>query len=105
MGALSDVMSTGVAPSYSSWFSDPEVAATYTKAQHNGSTATAKSLVKRLSLSGAEQLLDVGGGSGAFSYVFCAKEPTLQSTILELPEVITFPQASKSQDLRLSQMS
>jgi len=74
MGALTDVMKTGEAPSYASWFSDPEVAATYTRAQHNGSVATAKALLKRMagsvSLDGASKMLDVGGGSGAFSYVF-----------------------------------
>jgi len=87
MGALPEVMSTGVAPSYASWFSDPEVAATYTKAQHNGSVATAKALIKRLELTKATSMLDVGGGSGAFSYVFCGKHPQLSSKVLELPEV------------------
>jgi len=91
MGALTDVMKTGEAPSYASWFSDPEVAATYTRAQHNGSVATAKALLKRMagsvSLDGASKMLDVGGGSGAFSYVFTGKHPQLSSQILELPEV------------------
>merc|ERR1711879_823658 len=52
---------TGQAPSYASWFSDPEVAKT--------------------------DMLDVGGGSGAFSYVFVGATPGLKSTVLELPEV------------------
>eukprot|EP00966_Prymnesium_polylepis_P125323 2898026-Prymnesium_polylepis.1 len=64
MGALPDVMSTGEAPSYASWFSDPETAATYTQAQHNGSVATAKYLIKKkLQLGDATTMLDVGGGS------------------------------------------
>ena len=88
MGALPDVMLTGEAPSYASWFSDPEVAATYTEAQHNGSVATAKYLVKKkLGIDGVSTMLDVGGGSGAFSYVFVGATPGLTSTILELPEV------------------
>jgi len=88
MGALPDVMSSGEAPSYASWFSDPETAATYTQAQHNGSMATAKYLVKKkLSLEGVQDMLDVGGGSGAFSYVFTDATPGLKSTVLELPEV------------------
>merc|ERR1719329_1016496 len=71
MGALPDVMLTGEAPSYASWFSNPETAATYTQAQHNGSVATAKYLVKKkLELGNVSTMLDVGGGSGAFSYVF-----------------------------------
>lgn len=88
MGALPDVMLTGEAPSYASWFSDPETANTYTQAQHNGSMATAKYLVKKkLSLEGVTSMLDVGGGSGAFSYVFTDATPGLVSTVLELPEV------------------
>jgi len=91
MGALPDVMRTGEAPSYASWFSDPEVANTYTRAQHNGSVATAKALIKRMAgtvqLDSARKMLDVGGGSGAFSYVFTDKHPNLTSLILELPEV------------------
>jgi len=88
MGALPDVMATGVAPSYADWFSDPETANTYTQAQHNGSVATAKYMVKKkLSLEGVTKMLDVGGGSGAFSYVFTEKTPGLTSEVLELPEV------------------
>ena len=88
MGALPDVMTTGEAPSYASWFSDPETAATYTQAQHNGSVATAKYLVKKkLALGEVSNMLDVGGGSGAFSYVFVESTPGLKSTVLELPEV------------------
>jgi ubiquinone/menaquinone biosynthesis C-methylase UbiE len=88
MGALADVMQTGKAPSYASWFSDPEVAKTYTRAQHNGSVATAKHLIKKkLQLGGIGSMLDVGGGSGAFSYVFVESTPGLKSTVLELPEV------------------
>merc|ERR1719454_1679722 len=33
MGALPDVMTSGKAPSYASWFDDPETAKTYTTAQ------------------------------------------------------------------------
>jgi len=88
MGELPNVMTSGEAPSYASWFSDPEVARTYTQAQHNGSVATAKYLVKKkLQLGGITDMLDVGGGSGAFSYVFVGATPGLKSTVLELPEV------------------
>lgn len=98
MGALPDVMSTGKAPSYASWFSDPEVAKTYTQAQHNGSVATATYLVKKkLKLEGVSKMLDVGGGSGAFSYVFVGATPGLESTVLELPEVCRTGEGIKTQ--------
>ena len=74
--------------SYADWFSDPVVAETYTQAQHNGSVATAKYLIKKkLQLGDVSSMLDVGGGSGAFSYVFTKAIPGLKSLILELPEV------------------
>jgi SAM-dependent methyltransferase len=103
MGALPDVMTTGVAPSYASWFSDPEVAATYTRAQHNGSVATAKSLVKRLSFEGVSKMLDVGGGSGAFSYVFCERNAGLSSQVLELPEVCATGNGIKAEQKQIVQ--
>ena len=100
MGHLPDVMRGGTAPSYSEWFADPATAATYTRAQHNGSTATARYLIKKkLDLGGVAQMLDVGGGSGAFSYVFAAKEPGLVSTILELPEVCKTGEAIRADQL------
>lgn len=87
MGHLTSAMVDGTALDYQTWFSDPDVAATYTKAQHNGSMATASQLFKRVDLSGTQRLLDVGGGSGAFSIVFARRMPELQATVLELPEV------------------
>lgn len=86
MGDLRNVMSTGRAPDYAAWFSNPEVADTYTQAQHNGSVATARYIVNKLQLVGSS-MLDVGGGSGAFSYVFVGATPGLEATVLELPEV------------------
>merc|ERR1711972_501029 len=98
MGNLPDVMTSGKAPSYASWFSDPEVAKTYTQAQRNGSVATAKYLVKKkLQLGGISDMLDVGGGSGAFSYVFVGATPGLKSTVLELPEVCRTGEKIKAQ--------
>jgi len=98
MGALPDVMRSGKAPSYASWFSDPDVAKTYTQAQHNGSVATAKYLVKKkLQLGGISDMLDVGGGSGAFSYVFTEATPGLKATVLELPEVCRTGESIKTQ--------
>lgn len=98
MGALPDVMLTGEGPSYQEWFEDPETAETYTMAQHNGSVATAKYLVKKkIDLGQASTMLDVGGGSGAFSYVFAEATPGLRSTVLDLPEVCRTGEKIKGQ--------
>mmetsp|Transcript_37456 Transcript_37456/g.84432 ORF Transcript_37456/g.84432 Transcript_37456/m.84432 type:complete len:375 (-) Transcript_37456:47-1171(-) len=87
MARLPIVMRGGEVLDYSTWFSDPDVARTYTAAQHNGSLATARSMMKRVDLSKVSKMLDVGGGSGAFSIVATRTVAGLTSTVLELPEV------------------
>ena len=67
---------------------DPDEARTFTVAQHAGSLAAARVLVDRLDLDGATRLLDVGGGSGAFSIAFCDRHPALRTTVLDFPAVL-----------------
>ena len=67
---------------------DPDEARTFTTAQHAGSQAAARLLARRLDLTAARTLLDVGGGSGAFSIAFCAVNPGLRATVLDLPAVL-----------------
>eukprot|EP00438_Fugacium_kawagutii_P012522 Skav208182 [mRNA] locus=scaffold2530:252455:261667:+ [translate_table: standard] len=86
MGQLVPILKGEEHLNYSSWFSDPSVASTYTQAQHNGSLATAKALFKRVPLKGIQQMLDVGGGSGAFSLQAVRTDPGLKATVLELPK-------------------
>ena len=80
MADLHDTLESGSTSShgYDAWFeSDPEAAERYTKAQHNGSLATAYALHKRLPELAQERsslrMLDVGGESGAFSIASCPK--------------------------------
>lgn len=87
MGHLAAVMKGEEDLDYSTWFADPAVASLYTAAQHNGSLATAKSLFRKVPLTGVSKLLDVGGGSGAFSVQAARMIPTLNATVLEFPEV------------------
>ncbi len=68
---------------------DPEEARTFTTAQHAGSLAAARVLAARLDLGRARSLLDVGGGSGAFSIALCAADSELRATVLDLPAVLT----------------
>jgi pimeloyl-ACP methyl ester carboxylesterase/SAM-dependent methyltransferase len=92
---IDNTMRTGTQAShgYESWFeSDPDAAALYTKAQHNGSLATAFALHKRLPELKANfpsmRMLDVGGGSGAFSIATVRKIPDATAVVLDLPNVI-----------------
>ncbi len=67
---------------------DPGEARAFTTAQHEGSLAAARLLAERLDLGAARSLLDVGGGSGAFSIALCAAHPGLRATVLDLPAVL-----------------
>jgi len=87
MGALPDVMKTGKGPDYAQLFSDPAEADLYTRAQHNGSLAIAKQLCRKVDFKSMSTVLDIGGGSGAFSIVICRAHPQIKATVLEFPEV------------------
>ena len=60
----------------------------FTAAQHAGSQAAARVLAERTPLGGARRMLDVGGGSGAFSIALCTRNPRLRATILDFPAVV-----------------
>jgi SAM-dependent methyltransferase len=66
---------------------DPAEARAFTVAQHSGSLGPAHVVAKLVDLGGARRLLDVGGGSGAFSIVLCERTPGLTSTVLDFPGV------------------
>jgi ubiquinone/menaquinone biosynthesis C-methylase UbiE len=72
----------------SGWLSDPKQAEDFSRAQHAGSLGPAHLLSKKLDLSGAGSLLDVAGGTGAYSITFCQDNPELRATILDFPTVI-----------------
>lgn len=68
---------------------DPEEALSFSRGQHAGSLGPAIVLARAVDLKGARRLLDVGGGSGAFSITLCRQFPELTATILDFPSVET----------------
>jgi hypothetical protein len=60
----------------------------FSSAQHSGSLGPARLMAKRVNLNGRTRLLDVGGGSGAYSLAFCAANPRLSATILDFPQTV-----------------
>src|SRR5580704_1389190 len=60
----------------------------FSSAQHTGSLGPARLMAKRVDLEDRGKLLDVGGGSGAYSIAFCAANPRLSATILDFPETV-----------------
>lgn len=73
--------------SYEQWFSDPDQARLYSESQHAGSLGPARQLAKKVDLTGARALLDVGGGTGAFAITLCKTFPDLTATIVDFPNV------------------
>jgi hypothetical protein len=52
----------------------------FSAAQHAGSLGPARLLARRIDLSGAQTLLDVGGGSGAYTLALLKQNPKLRAT-------------------------
>lgn len=88
---LNEVMDGSLDPdavdSYQHWMADPEQAAIYSDAQHAGSLGPGKTLARLVDLSGAKQLLDVAGGTGAMTIRLLEANPELSSTIIDFPNV------------------
>jgi len=85
--ALQDNLPDEATASYAEWFSDPEEARIYSASQHSGSLGPARQLARKIDLSDARHLLDVGGGTGAFAITLCKAFPNLTATIVDFPNV------------------
>lgn len=85
--ALTGSLEDDQVASYADWFSDPKEARLYSESQHAGSLGPGRGLAKMVDLSSARTLLDVGGGTGAFSISLCKSYPELTSKILDFPNV------------------
>lgn len=61
-------------------------------AMHNRAVKEAPGLVERIDTSGVRKVLDVGGGSGAYSIAFVKKSEHITSTVFDLPNVVPLTQ-------------
>ena len=59
----------------------------FIEAMHRRARHDADDLVAHLDLSGVSRVLDVGGGSGAYSMAMCRAREGLTSVVLDLPDV------------------
>jgi len=57
-------------------------------AMHRGATERAPLVVRAVGTEGVARMLDVGGGSGAYSIAFALARQTLRAEILDLPAVL-----------------
>jgi precorrin-6B methylase 2 len=58
-------------------------------AMHGRAAKEAPELVSKLDLSGVSRILDVGGGSGAFSIAFVRAGESIRATVFDLPNVVS----------------
>lgn len=73
--------------SYKHWMADEEQASVYSESQHAGSLGPGRTLARKVDLSAARTLLDVGGGTGAMTISLCKAYENLQATIIDFPNV------------------
>ncbi len=84
---MQDNLDDSAIASYRHWMADEEQASVYSESQHAGSLGPGRSLAREVDLTGATQLLDVGGGTGAMTISLCKAYPALHSTIIDFPNV------------------
>lgn len=60
----------------------------FINAMHDRAKKQAPQQLEKIDLSGVKYLLDVGGGSGAFSMEFVSLKPEIKATVFDLPNVI-----------------
>jgi len=61
-------------------------------AMHKNAGARAPYVVGTIGIDGAKKVLDVGGGSGAYSIAFAKADPDLQAFVFDLPDVTRIAQ-------------
>lgn len=86
---LTDSVKTGFpAPSVR----DDEHAGTFIAAMDHSARGRVRAMVQAVGVNGTRRMLDLGGGSGAYSIAFAKAAPELHSEIVDLPEVVQIAQ-------------
>jgi cyclopropane fatty-acyl-phospholipid synthase-like methyltransferase len=75
-------------PTYASFLEDRERAEEFIRGQHAGSTSPAALLARSLDFSNYKNLLDLGGGSGAFAMELVKRHPELNAIVFDQPQVV-----------------
>jgi SAM-dependent methyltransferase/predicted transcriptional regulator len=57
-------------------------------AMHDRAKKLAPQQLANIDLSGMKSILDIGGGSGAYSMAFVSKKPEIEATVFDLPNVV-----------------
>lgn len=67
---------------------DVERTRRFVLSMHGRVLAIGRPVLAKLNLSGATQLLDVGGGPGTYSVLISKTSPQIRCTVLDLPEIV-----------------
>jgi len=67
---------------------DPAWSEAFIAAMHRGALAAAPALVATVGAAGVRRLIDLGGGSGAYSIAFARANPELRAEVLDLASVV-----------------
>lgn len=68
--------------------SDARWTEAFIAAMHRRAAGNADQIVREVGAGGVRRMLDVGGGSGAYSVAFARANPDLRTEVLDLPEVV-----------------
>ena len=72
---------------------DPAWRESFIAAMHRNAQVFAQEMVRRVGAAGVRRLLDVGGGSGAYSMAFARANPELEAEVLDLEDVLPLTRA------------
>ncbi len=90
---LTDCVRKGMSVSYTEMSTRPdEWTKAFIAAMHTNARARAKQVAGTVKTTGMKKMLDVGGGSGAYSIAFAQANPDLQGFIFDLPGVVPIAQ-------------
>lgn len=85
---ITDVVQGKAEPDLKKGILDKENLEPFIGAMHVVASRNASDVVAVVNPAGARRLLDVGGGSGAYTLAFLDAQPALQATLFDKPEVI-----------------
>ena len=68
--------------------SDPERTRAFVLSMHGRAMGMGRAVVPQLDLAGRRRVLDLAGGPGTYSVLMAQAHPSLQCTVVDLPEVI-----------------
>ena len=86
---LTDVVRAGAVPAHQEMGErSDDWTIPFIAAMHRNATERSKAVVAAVGAEGVRRMLDVGGGSGAYSIAFAKAQPGLEAVVLDLPTVL-----------------